>query len=77
VTSIDTTRCDQCGKTALRQDREGWLHISLTGPAHHRALVDAILSGTGHGGTVVDLCSWACARDYATVQLLDPEVSTP
>jgi hypothetical protein len=67
MTRVQYTRCDQCGKT--RDSREGWLHIYLLGEAQHRALVDAVLADASHG---IDLCSWACARDYTMVQALDP-----
>jgi hypothetical protein len=77
MTDIHYTRCDQCGKTTPRDNREGWLYISRVGEAHRRNLTDAIIRGTGYGGTITDLCSWDCAHGYITVQLLDPAPEAP
>lgn len=54
-------KCDQCGTVATYKEAGDWLTVRS---GMHQTLM---------GHPVADLCSWPCLRDYATVQVLDPD----
>ena len=60
-------KCDQCGTVAEYKEMKDWLRIQ--GRQSRDAIVNLYVGDKG----LADLCSWKCLRDYAVVQVLDPE----
>jgi hypothetical protein len=78
TTTVTTVRCDQCGKTVPKEQRDGWLFLNVMSKEAHRSRVDLTIAGLRWPAALSsDLCSWECVRDYAALQLLDPTPEQP